>query len=178
MGKYLNSNRAIFLDRDGVINKVVIKDKKPYPPASLKEFELIDGIENFLDTTKKRGFKNIIVTNQPDYKRGILKKKDIDNIHHFIIEKLSIDQIYVCWDAYDGITNMRKPLPGLLLKAAIDHNIDLKKSYMIGDRWRDIDAGSKAGCKTIFIDYKYDEKLNIAPDYTIFNINEVIKKIF
>ncbi len=178
MGKHLKEkNRAIFLDRDGVINKSKVVKGKPFPPLSLEEFEFNAGIKSVIVALEDKNFKKIIITNQPDVERGKTSKKNIEDIHAFILKYLSIDEIYVCWDAYDGASDLKKPSPGLILKAAKEHNISLKDSFMIGDRWKDIDAGSRAGCKTIFIDYNYDEKLNIAPDYIISDVRDALKII-
>lgn len=177
MGKYLEKSKAIFLDRDGVINKPKVIDGKPFPPNSLEEFEFTEGIEPLIKQIKQKKFKCIIITNQPDVSRGEISKHVVNDIHNHIFKNLPIDEIYVCWDAEDNISNLKKPLPGMLFKAAEDHNINLNDSYMVGDRWKDIDAGSRAGCKTIFIDYNYDEKLNIAPDYIISDVREALKII-
>ena len=178
MGKYLNKkNRAIFLDRDGIINKSKIVKGKPFPPLSLEEFEFNKGIKIFINTLDDKKFKKIIITNQPDFARGKTSKKNIEDIHAFILKHLSIDEIYTCWDSHDGVSDLKKPSPGLILKAAKEHNISLKDSYMVGDRWKDIDAGSRAGCTTIFVDYHYDEELNITPDHVISDIREALKII-
>tara|TARA_B100001093_G_scaffold519622_1_gene609504 strand:+ start:4317 stop:4865 length:549 start_codon:yes stop_codon:yes gene_type:complete len=165
--------KAIFFDRDGIINKVILKKNKPHPPSKISEFELVDGIKNLLEFTKQNGFLNIIVTNQPDAQRGSIKKSDIEEINNFILKSLPIDKIYVCWDAHDNMSNLRKPLPGMLLQAKEDFFIDLKLSYMIGDRWKDINAGFSVGCKTIFMNYNYDEKLRNKPDFIIDDLKTI-----
>lgn len=168
--------KAIFFDRDGVINKVVLKDNKPHPPHTLKELELTKGIKELLNFSKKLNFLNIIVTNQPDPNRGRANIESIKEINNYISDELAIDKIYVCWDEKDGLSNFRKPKPGMILTAIRDFNIDIKKSYMVGDRWKDINSGYAAGCKTIFLDYKYDESLDVKPDFII-NFIEEIKSI-
>lgn len=166
----LNKKKAIFYDRDGVVNIAQIKNGKPFPPKSLKDLELISNIKEIMLKSKELSYLNIIVTNQPDYKRGLCKKEDITDIHNYLLEILPIDDIFVCWDETDNISEMRKPKPGMLFAAAEKYDINLKESFMIGDRWKDIDAGHLAGCKTVFVEYGYNEKLNYTPDLII---NEV-----
>ena len=171
-------NRAVFFDRDGVINFSVIRNGKPYPPASLKQLKLIYGLKALLKSLIDRGFLLFVVTNQPDVERGILYKKDVEEIHGFMLKKLPINKIYVCYD--DGTkknTQMRKPKPGMLLIAQKEHDLDLNASYMVGDRWRDIDAGATAGCTTVFIDWGYHEELNQMPDKTVSDLKSGINWI-
>ena len=150
-------NKAIFLDRDGIINKIVKDNGIIRSPRSLKEFSINFQIKKYLNLFKKNSFLNIIITNQPEYKRGYLKKNEILKFHKKIKEKLPIDKIYVCYDLNNN-SFFRKPNPGMLIKASKDLNIDFKKSYLIGDRYKDIYAGNKVKCKTIFIDFNYNEK--------------------
>ena len=155
MNKY--KNRAIFLDRDGIINKSIVYNKKARSPRDLKEFKINYKIKKYLEFFKKKFFFNIIITNQPEVKRGFVKKKIINYFHKKIKKELPIDKIYVCYDT-DNKSFFRKPNPGMLIKASKDNKIDLKKSYFIGDRYKDIYAGNRVKCKTVFIDYNYDEK--------------------
>jgi len=150
-------NKAIFLDRDGIINKIVKDNGIIRSPRSLKEFNINFHIKKYLNFFKKNSFLNIIITNQPEYKRGYLKKKVILKFHKKIKEKLPVDKIYVCYDLNND-SFFRKPNPGMLIKASKDLNIDFKKSYFIGDRYKDIYAGNRIKCKTIFIDFNYNEK--------------------
>ena len=151
-------DRALFLDRDGVLNFVQLKNGRPHPPSSRQELETYPGIEPILSQIVKLGYKLFVVTNQPDVARRLTKRETVDEINNYLMTKLPITKIYTCY--HDNIDNCqcRKPLPGLILKAATEYHIDLKQSYMVGDRWRDIEAGIAAGCKTAFIDYGYNEK--------------------
>ena len=171
------SVKAVFLDRDGVINRPLIHDGLPYPPNSLDELEILPGVYESLRILGECGFLLIVVTNQPDVGRGIQKKQTVEKMHTFLLNKLPLDVIYVCWHGQDGECDCRKPLPGLLYQAEQDWHIDLKKSFMIGDRWRDIDTGFAAGCKTVFIDYKYDESLKYQPDYIANSISDASEQI-
>ena len=160
-------SRAVFLDRDGVLNKAIVKNGKPFPPSSMADFEIFPNLEGLLKEIKALNFLLIVVTNQPDVVRGIISKKVVDQFNFFLQQALPIDEIRVCYHDESDNCRCRKPKAGSLLSAAVDHNLDLSSSYMVGDRWRDIDAGKKAGCKTIFVDYKYSEKISAIPDYTV-----------
>jgi D-glycero-D-manno-heptose 1,7-bisphosphate phosphatase len=150
--------RAVFLDRDGVINRAVVRDGRPYPPANLIALEILPGVDKALRDLHEAGWMLIVVTNQPDVARGSATQSDVEAIHQHLEQHLPIDEFRTCYhDSNDGC-NCRKPLPGALLAAASAHDIDLAASYMVGDRWRDTEAGERAGCKTIFIDYGYVEK--------------------
>ncbi|MCB1194073.1 MAG: HAD family hydrolase [Leptospiraceae bacterium] len=166
--------KAVFFDRDGVINKAIVKDGKPYPPSDITQFEWNEKIEEVLDYVKSLGYLAFIFTNQPDVARGAQTKENVESIHKLILSKLSIDEIYCCYHDSGDNCECRKPKPGMLYEAQNKYNIDLGKSFVIGDRWRDIEAGKQAGCKTIFIDYHYDESLKSRPDYVIDRIQEVL----
>ena len=149
--------RAVFLDRDGVINRPIVRDGKPYPPADLAALEILPGVAGAMQSLTKAGWLLIVVTNQPDVARGTTPRADVEAINAHLQHCLPIDEFRTCYhDSCDGC-NCRKPLPGALFAAADAHGIDLASSYMVGDRWRDTEAGERAGCKTIFIDYGYSE---------------------
>lgn len=162
----MGARRAIFLDRDGVLNEPVIRDGRPYPPASVEGLKLVPDAVSTLDRLKAAGFLLIVVTNQPDVARGSQNRQAVDAIHAAIQKVLPIDDFYVCWhDDADGCL-CRKPKPGLLIEAAAKHQVNLSASFLIGDRWRDIDAGAAAGCHTVFIDRFYSERApERAPDF-------------
>ena len=150
-------NKAIFLDRDGIINKLINDKGTRRSPRTLKEFSINFEIKKYLKIFKKNSFLNIIITNQPEFKRGYLKKYEIVQFHKKIKKELPIDKIYVCYDVNDS-SFFRKPNPGMLIQASKDLNIDFKKSYFIGDRYKDIYAGNRVKCKTVFVDFNYNEK--------------------
>jgi transaldolase len=150
--------RAVFLDRDGVINDAIVRDGHPHPPATLAEVRVCTGAPAALAELRSRGFQLFVVTNQPDVARGTAKAADVDAFHSYLSAALPIDKFYTCMhDDADGCV-CRKPLPGLITRAASEHSIDLATSYLIGDRWRDIAAGVAAGVTTIFIDRNYAER--------------------
>ncbi|HEX7702453.1 MAG TPA: HAD family hydrolase, partial [Kofleriaceae bacterium] len=143
--------RAVFLDRDGVINASVVRDGKPYPPAHVDEMELLPGVPEALAALRAAGFQLIVVTNQPDVARGTQTRAAVDAIHDRMRRDLPLDAIYACFHDDADDCACRKPKPGLLVNAAADLGIDLPSSFMVGDRWRDTDAGLAAGCRAIFI---------------------------
>ncbi|HTV61046.1 MAG TPA: HAD family hydrolase [Verrucomicrobiae bacterium] len=159
--------RAVFLDRDGVINRALEREEKPYPPRNLSEFEILPEVPEACARLKAAGFSLIIATNQPDVGRGTMEKSVVEEIHAHLMSQLPIDRVEVCYHAGKGVSecDCRKPKPGMLLKAARELNIDLAKSWMVGDRWRDVDCGHNAGCKTILIDRGYAEELKQRPDF-------------
>lgn len=170
-------NRAVFLDRDGVIDRAYVREGKPYPPTSLAEIEVLPGVPQALSALRKAGFLLIVVTNQPDVARGITSREAVEEINKHLAWHLAIDEFCACFhDTNDGC-DCRKPLPGALLAAAKRHSIDLMSSYMVGDRWLDIEAGSRAGCKTIFIDYGYTEKQPESVDYRVSSLLEAAQII-
>ena len=170
-------NKAVFLDRDGVLIKTNIINGKPYAIRSINEFQLIEDAQEQLNILKRLGYILIVVTNQPDVKRGLTSKKTLEQINKKLELLLPIDQIRVCVEEENENTGYYKPKPGMLVDAAKEYNIDLKNSFIIGDRWRDIGAGFNAGCKTIFIDYQYLEILPIKPNYIVKSITKAVEII-
>jgi D-sedoheptulose 7-phosphate isomerase len=154
---------AVFLDRDGVLNRAVVRDGKPSPPSGVDDLELLPDAASSLLDLKARGFALFVITNQPDVARGKQTREVVEAIHKVLRSSLPIDDIFVCY--HDDADNCacRKPRPGLLLEAQRKHNIDLSRSFFVGDRWRDIDAAHNAGCKAVLIDYGYRERKPAQP---------------
>src|SRR5262249_53522063 len=150
--------RAVFLDRDGVLTRPVIRDGKPYPPASLAEVELLPDAADAVDRLKREGLLLLVVTNQPDAARGAQRISEIEEMHRFLKQRLPLDDIFVCYHDDSDQCDCRKPAPGLLLDAASKYDVALAASYMVGDRWRDVDAGVRAGARTVWIDRRYAER--------------------
>ena len=155
-------NRAVFLDRDGVVNDAIVRDGKPFPPGNLSELVINPDAIIGLPLLKSLGFLLLVVTNQPDVGRGTTSLDAVLEIHDAIRTKLPIDDFFVCCHDDREQCDCRKPMPGLLLRAAEQYGIRLDDSFLIGDRWRDIDAGYLAGVKTALIDYGYRER---GPDH-------------
>ena len=148
---------AVFLDRDGVLNEALIHDGKPYPPEDADALKIVAGAREGLEALRAAGYLLIVVTNQPDVARGTQSGETVDAIHERLRAELPLDAVYACCHDGDGC-DCRKPKPGLLLSAAGDLGIDLARSFMVGDRWRDVDAGARAGCRTVFLDFGYRER--------------------
>lgn len=171
--------KAVFLDRDGILNNPVIRNGKPYPPASIGEVEIPVGVVDGLVQLKNQGYLLIGVTNQPDVARGTTPMRVVEEINDYLKSVLPLDEINVCYhDDADGCL-CRKPNPGLILAAAERHEIDVEASYMVGDRWKDIEAGRKAGCTTVWVDYAYTEEFKTdSPDCICFSPEDAFKWIF
>jgi D-glycero-D-manno-heptose 1,7-bisphosphate phosphatase len=161
--------RAVFLDRDGVINRTINRDGKPYPPQSLAEFDILPGVAEACVKLKAAGYLLVVATNQPDVGRGELLQSTVEILHELMCRCLPIDRVEVCYDSGKESEPCvcRKPQPGMLIRAAQHLQIDLNQSWMVGDRWRDIDCGAAAGCRTILIDYGYAESLHHPPDFKV-----------
>lgn len=164
--------RAVFLDRDGVINKAIIRAGKPYPPKDMASLEILPGVAEALKNLRAANFLLVVVTNQPDVARKTATIESIEHINSYLAAKLPIDEFRTCYHDNMDRCSCRKPLPGSLLDVANCYDINLGQSFMVGDRWRDIEAGRSAGCKTFFIDYKYDEPQPNAPDYIVTSLFE------
>ena len=164
--------RAVFLDRDGVINRAVVRNGRPYPPATLEDLEILPGVKDALHQLRGAGYLLIVVTNQPDVTRGIQKREVLDAMHAHLMAVLPLDEIKICFGTSSETSECYKPRPGMLLEAAQQYGIDLKHSYIVGDRWRDIGAGHAAGTFTIFLDYGYEEQRPQHPDATVHSLTE------
>ena len=164
--------RAVFLDRDGVLNEAIVREGLPYPPSSVEDLVIVWDAFSSLTRLRSYGFRLIVVTNQPDIARGKTSRETVERINGYLLNKLPIDDIEVCpHDDRDGC-DCRKPLPGMLLRAARRHGVELDESFMIGDRWQDIEAGRRAGCRTILIGGGYAEGIQSKPDIAVATLTE------
>lgn len=164
--------RAVFLDRDGVLNRAIRVTGRARPPASLDELEILPGVPEALRALRARGYALIVVTNQPDVARGTQTREMVERLNATLAGCLPLDEILVCYHDDKDDCECRKPRPGLLQQAAHEHGIDLTASFIVGDRWRDIEAGYRAGCRTILIDYQYSEEMPRQPDHTVNSLAE------
>ncbi len=167
-------HRAVFLDRDGVLNANLVREGKPFAPRRIEEFQLLPGVEDAVRRLKAAGFLAIVVTNQPDVAAGLTPRAAVDAMHARLRAVLPLDDIKVCWHRDGDGCNCRKPKPGMLLEAASERDLDLQSSYMIGDRWRDIDAGRAAGCTTILVDHGLVQDRPTHPDLTVRSLEEAV----
>ena len=164
--------KAVFLDRDGVINRSIVRDGRPYPPSSVEEVEFLPGVAEAIWALRDAGFRIIVATNQPDVATGVQRREVVEAINESIRRTFPIDDIKVCYHLDENDCECRKPKAGMLLKAAAEWSLDLKQSFMIGDRWRDIGAGKAAGCRTILIRGDYKERQAENPDAVVDSLFE------
>jgi D-glycero-D-manno-heptose 1,7-bisphosphate phosphatase len=169
--------RAVFLDRDGVINAPAVRDGKPYPPADIGSLEILPGVSEALEQLKSADFLLIVVSNQPDVARGTRTRASVEAINAALADRLPIDEFRMCYHDGSDACRCRKPSPGMLLEAAQKWDIDLTASFMVGDRWRDVEAGQNAGCKTVFVDYQYAEKQPDGVDCRVHSLLEAVPYI-
>jgi len=165
---------AVFLDRDGVLNKAFVTEAgTPSPPRSIDELEILPGVIESCDRLRELGYLLVVVTNQPDIARGTLDASVVDEINLRLQAELTLDSVWTCpHDDSDGCA-CRKPRPGLLLEAAQHHGIDLERSFMVGDRWRDVEAGRGAGCKTLWVvDPTYKDPPAVGADVRVRDLRD------
>ena len=168
--------KCFFFDRDGVLNKSIVKNGKPYSPTKISELIIDDDAQDIIRYLKSKNFLIIVVTNQPDVKRKKVSKDFILKIHKILKKNLKYDDLYVCYEDNDN-SFYRKPKPGMLFSAKKKWSIELRKSFLIGDRNKDIKAGLSAGVKTIFLDNNYKEKKPIFSHYKIKKLKDIKKVI-
>jgi D-glycero-D-manno-heptose 1,7-bisphosphate phosphatase len=149
--------KAVFLDRDGVLNRPIVRNGKPYSPSDLSELEIIETSAQACRKLTAFGYLLIGVTNQPDIARGKMTREIVDQINTTVAEEMGLDEMHLCPHDDADECACRKPKPGMLLEAARSFDIDLSSSIMVGDRWKDVEAGVAAGCRTVFVDYDYEE---------------------
>jgi D-glycero-D-manno-heptose 1,7-bisphosphate phosphatase len=158
--------KAVFLDRDGVLNVMYFNDGVPRPPDGLRELVIYPDVPEALRRLKEAGYVLLVVTNQPDVARGVTTIEQVNEINATMRAQLPLDDFFIC--PHDNVhkCDCRKPRPGMVLEAAARYNVDLSRSFMVGDRWRDMDCGSAAGVRTVLIDRGYREQAPVkAPDY-------------
>ena len=166
---------AVFLDRDGVLNVPIVRDNRAYAPLTLKEFQVTDEAVSEVKKLRSSGFLCIVITNQPEIARGLLSPETLEEMHNILKSRVAVDDIFVCHhDSTEGC-QCHKPQPGMILAAAKKWDIDLKTSYMIGDRWRDIGAGRTAGCYNILIERPYSQCSSA--DVSVSNLEEAVQLI-
>jgi D-glycero-D-manno-heptose 1,7-bisphosphate phosphatase len=164
----------VFIDRDGVLNAPVVRDGLPYPPEDSSHLRLLPGVPESCASLRAAGLALIVVSNQPDIARGTIDAAEVEAINDRLETLLGLDEVIVCpHDDTDGC-ECRKPKPGMILKAAAQRDLDLGRSVMVGDRWRDIAAGRAAGVKTVFVDRGYAEPMREAADLTVNELREAV----
>ena len=172
-----NLKTGIFLDRDGVINKAIVRNGIPYSPREKVDFEILEGVKDALEILHKSEILPVVITNQPDVSRGFISEEIVEWQHSKLKEVLGIEHFYICYHDDSDLCNCRKPKIGLIKEASQQLNIVIERSYLVGDRWRDIQAGQEAGCTCFFIDYRYGEKQPHPPFYTVSSLIEAVRII-
>ena len=168
------SRPAVFFDRDGVLNRAVVRDGRPFPPASVELLEIVPDAEAALGRLHRAGYVLVCVTNQPDVARGRQRIEEVQAINAAIRRRLPLDDLRVCYHDNLDQCDCRKPAPGMLVASARDHDLDLSASVMVGDRWSDIEAGRRAGCRTILVGVGYGEENRwaVEPDARVTSLAE------
>lgn len=169
--------RAVFLDRDGVINANAVRNGRPVAPTTMEEFRFLPGVREAVERLKAAGFAVIVITNQPDIATGRTAAATVFAMHEHIRRHLAVDEIKVCQHVDADDCDCRKPRPGMILTAAAERRIDLSASYVVGDRWRDVEAGRMAGCLTIFVDCGYEQDGPMRPDKIVRSLPEAVSFI-
>jgi D-glycero-D-manno-heptose 1,7-bisphosphate phosphatase len=164
--------RAVFLDRDGVLNKAYVRNGKPFSPDTIEGMIIFPDAASALTRLREHGFRLIVATNQPDIARGRLTREQVDAMNGYLRSKLPLDSIEVCTHDDADNCDCRKPKPGLLTRAAQRDGIALSESFMVGDRFRDIEAGDSAGCRTVLVGDGYGEAFKVQPNATVRTLSE------
>ena len=165
---------AVFLDRDGVLNRVNVKDGVPHPPDRLDQFDFLAGVPSALHRLREAGFALVVVTNQPDVARGTQTRERVEEMNAEVRAQLPVLDVLTCFhDTAEGCS-CRKPKPGLLVAAAKRWRLDPQRSFMIGDRWSDVSAGQAAGCRTVLLDKPYSGRDRCTPDYCAADLPEAV----
>jgi D-glycero-D-manno-heptose 1,7-bisphosphate phosphatase len=154
-----------------------VRDGKPFAPTRIDDLHVLPGVEDALVRLRRAGFQLIVVTNQPDVARGAAQREAIETMHEGLAAMLPIDEFRVCYHDDRDECTCRKPKAGLLEAAAADLGVNLGSSFMVGDRWRDIEAGRRVGCTTVFVDWGYDERRPTDPDLTVASLAEAVEWI-
>ena len=155
-------NKAIFFDRDGVLNHLVQRNGSLYSPQKFEDFYIVDDVIEAVDSVHKMGYLAIVISNQPDISRGKLKQSELDKMTQLLNDKTNIDDIFYCAHDDSNRCNCRKPAPGLFIMAKAKYNLDFDKSFMIGDTWKDVDAAKNADIPMILIDRNYNQDLKVS----------------
>lgn len=168
---------GVFLDRDGVLIGSAVHDGKPRAASSLDECEILTGVEPALARLRAAGFPLVVVTNQPDVGTGATRREDVEAINAHLMARLPIDEVLTCYHTDADNCRCRKPKTGLLEQGSQSQAIEAGRSFMVGDRWRDVAAGSAFGCATILVGSGYGENFPVAPDHRAADLPEAAKII-
>lgn len=173
VGRLTVARRAVFLDRDGTLNRAYVSEGIPRPPRSLEELELLPGVVQAVARLRAAGFVLVMITNQPDVARGSVSRSLVNAMNAQVALTLGIDKVETCFHDDDDRCDCRKPRPGMLVRAAQELGLNVSESFMVGDRWRDTEAGRRAGCRTIQLRTTEVQPSSAAePDYWVADLAE------
>ena len=142
---------AAFLDRDGILSELVLRDGQRSSPRRLADFKVASGATHAVERLRQCGLSVFVVSNQPDVARGHLPAAELEAMMQHLRARVPVDDVMVCeHDDAEGC-DCRKPKPGMLVRLAERWGVDLERSFMVGDSWRDVGAGRSAGCRTLLI---------------------------
>ncbi|WP_102417690.1 HAD-IIIA family hydrolase [Mycobacterium sp. 4858] len=173
----ISTRAAVFLDRDGVLNDVELRDGTPHPPARVEQLRLLPGVVEACHRLRDQGFVLVVVTNQPDIARGKQTRDEVDRMHDILRGRLPLDEIVICPHDDADDCRCRKPRPGMILDAAARLDIDLAASVCVGDRWRDVEAANRAGVTAIFVDRGYGERRPTDADAVVASLLDAVEFI-
>ena len=166
--------KAVFLDRDGVLNQAFVRNGKSFSPDTIEEMVIVPDAATALNRLRQQSFLLVVATNQPDIARKRLSREQVFAMNQYLGSQLPLDAIEVCEHDDADHCGCRKPHPGLLLRAAQRDGIELSESFMVGDRWRDIEAGRRAQCRTVLIGNGYGEHFPTQPDVAVETLTEAV----
>lgn len=172
----IHMTKAFFLDRDGVINRSYFRDGKPRPPQDFAQFEFLPGVIAAIEQLKKHNYLALVVTNQPDVRTGVQSLDVVNQFHQLIMNEAKVDDIMACFHIHEDNCHCRKPKPGMLIELAEKHGVQLAESYMVGDRFKDLQAGAAAGCKTVLIGDGYGEPA-CPSDFQFRSLKEAVESL-
>ena len=166
--------KAVFLDRDGVINRMYFRKGAYRSPQEPSEWAYLEGVQTTLERLRDRGYLLLVCTNQPDVARGWLPREVVEGFHQRLQTDLPVTRVYACFHDDVAACECRKPKPGMLIQGSQEFDVDLALSWMVGDRWKDIEAGRAAGCRTVYLRHDYDSEPNGNADYEIRALPELL----
>jgi len=168
----LTSHGAVFFDRDGVLIETLVENGAPIADNNVDSLKFVSGAVEVCQSLAAVNIKTFMITNQPDISRGKVALGDVLAINEVVKQTCRLTENSMCVHDDDAFCLCRKPKPGMIVELSARHSIDLGTSVVVGDRWRDIDAGTDAGCMTLFIDYGYNETLRSEPTWKVSSMSQ------
>jgi D-glycero-D-manno-heptose 1,7-bisphosphate phosphatase len=163
---------AVLLDRDGVLNRVFVRGGVTHPPMHPGEFEFLPGVAEAVGRLAAAGFALVVVTNQPDVARGTQTRAGVEALNDRVRQALPVLDVLTCFHDSGDDCACRKPRPGLVLEAAARWGLDLAASFLVGDRWSDVEAGRAAGCTAVLVETPWSGRERCRPDHCVRDLPE------